>query len=242
MKQKVIGIPGAIMTEDDGTKVFGANINNLEFISEFGVARIIMPWEEFVEVDALYLPGGLDMATMDYKETPGYSVSTIDQHKEFFFKEKLHMYVGKVPIFGVCLGMQQLGVYFQSKMTQDTKFHKQSHGRWQEAHTIFNMAKMKKELKPEDILEELNAEDPEKSEYTQEVNSHHHQYFNIEDMGEALEVIHVAQNEDYRKTEKAGPFVVESFKHKTLPIAGVQWHPEELYDEEAKKLFKSILE
>lgn len=228
IKKKIIGIPGYKISDDVG---FGAGINHLEFISKFGNARIIMPWEEYVDVDMLYLPGGLDLDPMDYGEIPGYATSHTDVHKEFFFKHRLHKYVAKkIPIFGVCLGMQQLGVMFGSKMTQNTDFHAQSTDRWQEAHPVFDYEMLAKAVDEED-LEDIGFS----------VNSHHHQYIGDLDLGEDLKALYVSTNEDFQKDISTSPYIVEMFKHNTLPIYGVQWHPEELYDSETVEIIKDLL-
>jgi gamma-glutamyl-gamma-aminobutyrate hydrolase PuuD len=48
------------------------------------------------------------------------------------------------------------------------------------------------------------------------------------DLSDELEVL--ARTDHEEPTFDPDDYIVEAFKHKTLPIAGVQWHPEELYD------------
>lgn len=206
---KTIGIPGWKVGENS----FGVTSNYLEFAKKYGNPRIIMPWEEYVEVDLLILPGGKDISPSLYGQVPGFKTSDPDVFKEFFYTHRLKNYVEKnVPIFGICLGFQQLGIYFGSKLEQNTNYHAQSPDRWEEAHDVYNM----------------------EGKRIQKVNSHHHQYF--KNISEDLEVIAVAFNEDTDNKE----YLVEAFKHKTLKIAGVQWHPEEFYDELSDKLIKQL--
>lgn len=204
--RKVIGIPG--WNSSDGS-YFGGGLNHLEFINTFGNARIIMPWEEKVDVDLLYLPGGLDVAPSSYGAVPGFKTSNQDVMKQFFFNERLENYIDNTPIFGVCLGMQMLGVYFGSKLTQHLSFHEQSDTRWKAAHSV--------------TVRNPNVDEDDRFD----VNSHHHQCILESELADVLEVSATAEcDEPYREQE----LIVEAFRHKELPIVGVQWHPEELYD------------
>lgn len=205
MKEKLtIGIPASSLGENS----FGATKYYLEFMSKFGNPRIIMPWEEFVKVDMLLLPGGQDINPSSYGEVPGFSTSNTDVFKNFFFENRLKRYIEeKVPVLGICLGFQQLGVYFGSKLTQDFIFHAQSPDRWKKAHELKKYVENGNHLKVKT-----------------EVNSHHHQGITLNDLNmEELTPIYLAENEDSFIT--GHDYIVEAFKHKTLKVLGVQWHP-----------------
>ena len=88
--RKVIGIPG--YTGKDSNN-FGVGNHHLEFVSKFGDARIIMPWEEKADIDLLYLPGGLDTAPRNYGAVPAYTTSAQDVFKEHFFLNNLKNYI-----------------------------------------------------------------------------------------------------------------------------------------------------
>lgn len=224
MSKKIIGIPGY---KNSNGESFGAGISHLSFLSTFGNVRIIMPWEEKVDVDLLYLPGGLDLSPSKYGEVPHFRSSNHDVFKEFFLENRLQNYVGNTPIFGVCLGMQSLAVYFGSILTQDFIYHEQSKSRWETAHKIYGTWSDRDGT-------------VHKKQNVFEVNSHHHQGVTIEGLNkDLLQPLYVSENEDRHISGEN--FIVEAFSHKEYPIVGVQWHPEELYDEFTISIIKKFL-
>lgn len=213
--KKTIGIPGYLIS--GSANHFGAGVNYLEWISKFGNPRIIMPWEEFVDVDLLVLPGGLDLHPSNYGEVPRFQTSNTDVFKEFFFRQRLKTYIDKgIPVFGICLGMQQLAAYFGCKLKQDMLHHAQSPDRWETAHNLFKIKDNKY------IVDKSIA-----------VNSHHHQCVPVATLSDKVEPIYFSKDEE--------EFFVEAFKVKDMNIFGVQWHPEELYDKFTTETIKNLL-
>lgn len=235
MKKKIIGIPGYNYAGKG--EHFGAGANHLQFISRFGNARIIMPWEEYVEgLDMLYLPGGLDTSPGNYGNSPEYKTTNQDVNKEFFYKHRLDKYIeNNIPIFGVCLGSQMIAAKFGGKLTQDLVYHEQSSERWKTAHKISPFEADKKGnftygLK---TLWTYNM-----SKY--EVNSHHHQALTVEGLSDEIEPIFVTNNNDDFFTGDGD--IIEAFKIRDRVIFGVQWHPEELYDVFSINIIRDILD
>lgn len=204
--RKVIGIVGSKV--EGG---FGAGIANLEYISKFGDPHIIMPWEEFnPNLDMVYLPGGLDVNPGTYGHVPSFKTSHTDVYKQFFLDHRLHSYVdAKTPIFGVCLGFQQLNVFFGGTLLQDNPYHPNSPERGVAGHTVTTT---------------------EGWEFP--VNSHHHQCVTKASLSHDLMQL-------AKMTGKST--VVEAFQHKELPIVGVQWHPEEWFDDFCDLHIKALL-
>jgi putative glutamine amidotransferase len=235
MKKPIIGIPGY---HGKDAVNFGVGTNYLEFISKFGNPRIIMPWEDTVKVDLLFLPGGLDVNPSNYNQVPGFKTTSQDVFKQYFFDHKLEKYIQNTPIFGVCLGMQQLAVRFGSKLTQNLIFHEQSSARWESAHTVYD---------PSDLItKEDGVIYPEpKKHYNNsfKVNSHHHQGVKYSELGKELKALKVAPlyNIDAYNSNFELDVLVEAFQHSTLPIVGVQWHPEEFYDNFSIKIIYELL-
>lgn len=193
--KKIIGIPG--YKSENG--FFGAGSNHLEYLSQFGNVRIIMPYEELVKVDLLYIPGGLDLNPNSYGEVPGFKTSNQDVFKQFFFDKRLKGYVdSRTPILGVCLGMQELAVYFGSKLTQNLISHPQSSSRGEKAHKVHMI--------------DNNGRILTDKKYTMEVNSHHHQGVLLSDLNDSLKPLLVSEG-----TEG----IVEAFEHRELKIIGI---------------------
>lgn len=219
MKRLKIGIPGW----KTGENSFGAGTNHLTYIQQFGDACIIMPHDHTTDYDILYLPGGMDMNPAAYGQFPGFHTSNQDVHKQYFYDKKLQAFIDKgIPIFGVCLGFQMLLAKFGCKMSQDLPYHPQSSDRWQEGHKV--------QLKvAECLVYGVYQGFSKKAEL--KVNSHHHQGCLIDGFSEE-HLTALAVSEDG---------VVEAVAHKTLPIFGVQWHPEEWYDNFTTEVMQKLV-
>jgi putative glutamine amidotransferase len=217
---KTIGIVGYRIGE-----AFGVANTYLEFAQRFGKPRILMPQDGIEDIDALLLPGGQDVNPLSYREPPAFATSSTDVFKQYFFDEKLPAYVGKIPIFGICLGFQQLNVHFGGKLCQHLKWHENNPARWTGAHDV-NFTK--------DVYNVLKQDFGKKHQ----VNSHHHQAVLESTLSEAFIPLATIVNKD---DEYSGDLIVEAFIHSSLPIAGVQWHPEEWYDDFSLTLFDKIL-
>lgn len=213
-KRPVIGIPGWKL----GDNSFGAGTNHLDFISRFGNARILFPWDDDVDLDLLYLPGGPDVAPSRYGQYPGFYTSNQDVFRQHFFDEVLPKYIEKgTPIFGVCLGFQMLNVHFGGTLTQDLKYHAQSKDRWEAAHKVYIVGMNRKEG-------------------AMEVNSHHHQAVLKTDLSQEFNALAYADNEENGKDP-----IIECILHKERPIGGVQWHPEEWRDGFAMDFIRDLI-
>lgn len=237
-KRNIIGIPGYSGKDSNN---FGVGNFYLEFFSQFGDVKILMPWEDLVPLDLLVLPGGLDVNPANYNEAPRYLTSNTDVFKEHFFTKKLPLYLEQnTPIFGICLGLQQLAVHFGSKLTQNLIEHPQSPRRWAEAHPISDQfCKSDLDMKGRPVpfsFEEFESGiinlKVEKTAF--KVNSHHHQGVLITDLN--MEELNPLYFSEYYNN-----LIVEAFEHKTKPIAAVQWHPEEFYDPMSRKLIENLL-
>lgn len=206
MARKRIGIPGYKVGD-----AFGVGLNNMDYISTFGDPVIIMPTDDFRDdIDLLYLSGGADLNPQNYDEVPSFKTTNSDVFKQYFYEKKLDAYIGKVPIFGVCLGFQMLNVFFGGKLQQHTVYHPTSKDRWKEGHEVSSASG------------------------TFKVNSHHHQLIPEKLLAPSLRAI------AWYDCQGDGR-VIEALKHVDLPIAGVQWHPEEWRDTFSNGLITKLL-
>lgn len=216
--RKEIGIIGW----STGDLSFGCTKTYLEYFSQFGHVNILTPDENIREdLDLVVLPGGLDTASSNYGEKPGFMNSSTDVYKDYFVENNLRKYIDAgIGVFGICLGFQQLVAYFGSKLTQNLIWHPQSDSRWKEAHEVTSINGGEIGLFPK--IQFVKAK--------YKVNSHHHQGLTLGDESESI--IPILKSDDN---------IVEAFVHNSLAVCGVQYHPEEFYDKYSEHLIKQLL-
>lgn len=209
-KLKKIGI----VAWSTGDNSFGATKPYLHFFSKFGIVRLILPQEtEIIEdLDLLVLPGGRDVDPGRYSNIPGFHTGYSDVYLEHFDKSVLPKYIdNKTPIFGICRGLQTLNVHFGGSLIQHLSNHPYSSSREDLVHIV---KKNEENIKSIDYISSLSiVSDSFKT------NSLHHQAINR--IGKDL--LPILNCKSYGKT-------IEAIAHKELPIAAVQYHPEEIHD------------
>jgi len=217
MNKKTIGIVGYRNTNENS---FGIGITYADYFSKFGSLRIIMPDEDLVSVDLLVLPGGADVTPSSYGATPGFRTSNPDLFKQHFYDNQLKLYVeSKTPILGICLGHQMLNTYFGGSLIQNLWEHPSSTNRYEKGHKVIGCDK-----------------DGRPNGKKFEVNSHHHQAVALSTLSEELNPLLLAEFMDENEA------IVEAFQHKSLPICGIQWHPEEWMDIFTARMIASLLD
>lgn len=232
MSRKKIGIVGW----KTGDNSFGVTLPYLKHFNKFGQIEILTPRKDIItDLDLLVLPGGADLNPWSYRRVPDYSTSNPDVMKQYFYENNLSQYIeNNTPIFGICLGFQQLGSYFKCELTQDMSHpYSPSDSRWKPVHSVYICNGMDEEGNP--IIEKGNIKIKGKGEQerylTEEVNSLHHQGIYMTDFN----------SNELKLTRLAKDGYVEAFEHKTLPIVGVQWHPEELEDDYSQQMVERLL-
>lgn len=114
----IIGIPGY---EIDG--MFGVNSNYLSFIETIGTPEIISPRDDLPKhIQGVVLPGGSDVLPSRYGK-PGFFTGRASPHLEYFDAKILPVIIGRVPIFGICRGLQTINVLLGGTLDQHLRFH-----------------------------------------------------------------------------------------------------------------------
>lgn len=210
---KLIGIPA-----DKHDNTFGVNINYMEFASQFGDVVMLTPntnSEIKNDLDLLILPGGADV----YVEQPypGYMNTRSNPHLEWFDQIMLPQYIrNRTPIFSICRGFQSLNLLFGGSIYQHITGHIDSQ---YDQYQGKNSVKQTQNSTAEEVTN------------TFKINSSHHQAIN--ELGEGLVVTLIStENRDG---------IIEGYRHTELPIQGVQYHPEKIYDEYSYEIIKQLL-
>lgn len=105
-----IGIP----VSEVGGRI-GAWSDLVNFAEYFGDVQLLTSYRA---VDAIFLPGGADVNPARYSQKVGWKTSRPDPHLEMFDEKILPRYVGKIPVIGICRGLQTLNVLYGGSLHQ----------------------------------------------------------------------------------------------------------------------------
>ncbi len=162
--------------------------------------------------DGLLLPGGGDLSPIFYhrKNRGSHDICIAEDIIQILL---FHRFLEqKKPILGVCKGMQLINVSLGGNLIQDLPTH---HFHAYQNGDRYHITK----ALPGSILHSLYGTECV-------TNSAHHQAINK--LGDHLRI-----------TQYAHDGVAEAIEHTSLPIIGVQWHPERM-PQEGHKLFSYL--
>ncbi len=158
------------------------------------------------EADGLVLPGGADVDPSFYG-SENHHCMCLDHDRDVLEKAVIDCFLSSCrPILGICRGMQFINVVLGGTLIQDISSHHKEH-LWidrdtDSAHPVkitdHNLF-MCKEYGKEEVV----------------VNSAHHQAVDI--LADGLKVAAIGPGE-----------IIEAFEHESLPVIGVQFHPERM--------------
>ncbi len=160
-------------------------------------------------IKGVILTGGEDINPKLYGEKVEWpNISPLRDETE---KKMLEIAVARrIPVLGICRGMQLINVFFGGKLVKNIKDEiTQEHLPGKEHPITITGEKIVSMLGKKEVM----------------VNSYHNQAVTISTLSSQLKVFAVAEHG-----------IIESLYHPSLPIAGVQWHPERKSpDEEMNK-------
>lgn len=165
--------------------------------------------------DCLLLPGGGDLEPWRYGQENTASRG-LDPTRDAREWELLTYFIARrKPVLGVCRGMQCINVFFGGDLVQDWPGHSAVYGR-DRFHEVETVPSFLRVLYGPRCT----------------VNSSHHQI--AERLGYGLEGLQWAEDG-----------AAEALRHRSLPVWGVQWHPERMPEHpgwaDGLKLYRAFL-
>lgn len=223
MKQSkpLIGI-----TTDYKDKYYGIEKTYSAAVARYGGLPVLIPsvarssrvLKELVNrIDGLLIPGSRDMDTKHYNQEPHPKLNLMNRERtaaEYIILEQA--LTAKVPVFGICGGMQFINVFFGGDLYQDIKSLLPDAGDHEKG------AIHKISIKPGTILKKIINKSSIK------VTSYHHQA--IKKIGSGLKI-----------SASADDNITEALESEDGLVLAVQWHPELQKDYISKSLFQYFI-
>lgn len=151
--------------------------------------------------DGIVITGGVDINPALYGEVNTDSVGINDKLDEFEMRVIDVAIKNKKPIFGTCRGHQLLNIFFGGTLIQNVE-HCDIHKREGDTDKVHDST-----VDASSFLYDIFGQEKLM------INSAHHQA--VKKLGYGLKIV-----------QRSSDDVIEAFEHVSLPIYGVQWHPE----------------
>ena len=205
-----IAISQRNLESDNGSDRDVLENDYVEYFEDFGIKLIPIPnthqdvglYFEELPIKAIILSGGNDINPVLYNQKPVY-VKDLSELRDDTERELLEIAIKRrLPVLGICRGMQFINVFFGGRVIQSIKVQNRSEVEHVATrHTIKIIDHNLSELFGKIVIE---------------VNSYHDQGISYECLSPQLKA--------FALSEKDG--IIEGIYHQSYPIAGIQWHPE----------------
>ncbi len=199
-------------------------------LEEKGAIPILLPYNEDIDslidlIDGLLIPGGDDDINPELygEKINSKYVNINDPRASFELKLIAKAKAKKIPVFGICNGMQIMNVFYGGTLYQHLPDEYKT--------DIEHAQKVPSHIATHEIIIDQNSELGKiaKTERVM-VNSTHHQA--IKKLGPNLIV-----------SASADDGIIEGIEDASYPfMVGVEWHPEHLNSELDHNLFKEFIE
>ena len=139
MKKPIIGILGAHMSNNGGPAPVPADYVNHAYcagVENAGGIPILLPVLKdpadmdpvLAMCDGLLIPGGVDVDPRFYSEDPSPLLGSLDSAMDrFWIHAANYALEHKMPVLGICRGLQLVNVAFGGSLYQDLSYKNQDH-------------------------------------------------------------------------------------------------------------------
>jgi gamma-glutamyl-gamma-aminobutyrate hydrolase PuuD len=225
-----------IFTWKLGDNSIGITTPYYGFIDSFGDPCLISPVAnpDLSNLDLIIIPGGPDIAPNRYGYVPDLSTSKSDPIREYFDAYIIPKAIKEgIPLFGICRGHQALAVLNGFTLIQHM-YHEtnESHKRFDEVHEVV----FEENSLPFGASKSKTAKNNKRE---MSVNSIHHQVVRRDNQllkANEIEIVAV-----HKGTKTYPDNHIEALYYPRINAIGVQWHPEEIYDEFSNEAIKYLL-
>jgi len=187
-----------------GDKIDSLADNYILFLEKLGIKSILIPnqtqavdyYFNQFPIAGVILSGGNDVDPELYHGSRRKGLEIVPERDQVE-KRMLEIAIKKnLPLLGICRGLQFINVFFKGKLTQINKEANHPPGK---NHLIKIVDEKMKNFLGEET----------------EVNSYHNQGIKKKELSPKLKAFALTEDE-----------IIEGVYHPTLPILGIQWHPE----------------